>query len=91
MTFEGRIQKLEKSLPAKEKFSLWFHRAKAAGGFVPYWERELAGPLAPFEWFEDEEAYLLFRLVNDVNFAILKMLPKTRICVSLHIARWMAF
>jgi hypothetical protein len=69
---EGRIHRLEASLAAKEKFFLWLHYAKAAGGFAPYWERELAGPLAPLEWFEDEEAYFLFRLVNDVNFSILK-------------------
>jgi hypothetical protein len=69
---EGRIDKLEASLAAKEKFSLWLHRAKAAGGFVPYWETELKGPLAPLEWFENEEAYFLFRLVNDVNLTILK-------------------
>ena len=71
MTIETRIHRLETSLAAREKFSLWFQRAKAAGGFVPYWERELKGPLAPLEWFEDEEPYLLFRLVNDVNFTIL--------------------
>lgn len=71
MTIEGRIHKLEKSLAAKEKFSLWFHRAKAAGGFLPHWEKELKGPMAPFDWFVDEEAYLLLRLVNDVNFSIL--------------------
>jgi hypothetical protein len=71
MTLERRINRLEKSLAAKEKFKLWLHRAKAAGGFLPYWEKELKGPLAPYEWFEDEEAYLLFRLVNDVNFTIL--------------------
>ena len=59
MTFEGRIHRLEASLTAKEKFALWLHRAKADGGFLPYWEKELKGPLAPFEWFEDEEAYLL--------------------------------
>lgn len=33
---------------------------------------------APFEWFEDEEAYLLFRLVNDVNFTILNNTDKNR-------------
>jgi hypothetical protein len=71
MTSERRINRLEKSLTDKGKFSLWLHRAKAAGGFVPYWEKELQGPLAPFEWFEDEEAYLVFRLVNDLNFNIL--------------------
>ena len=78
MTLERRIHRLEASLAAKEKFSLWLHRAKAAGGFVPHWERELAGPLAPFEWFEDEEAYLLFRLVNDVNFTILNNASKNQ-------------
>ena len=78
MTLEARIQKLETSLAAREKFSLWLHRAKAAGGFVPYWEKELSGPLAPFEWFEDEEAYLLFRLVNDVNFTILNNASKNQ-------------
>ena len=78
MTLEARIHKLEASLTAKEKFSLWFHRAKAAGGFVPYWEKELHGPLAPLDWFEDEEAYLLFRLVNDVNFTILNNASKNQ-------------
>jgi hypothetical protein len=78
MTLEARIHKLEASLAAKEKFSLWFHRAKAAGGFVPYWERELKGSMAPFEWCEDEEAYLLFRLVNDVNFTILNNTSKNQ-------------
>lgn len=72
MTSKRRIDKLESSLAAKKKFFLWLHRAKAAGGFVPYWEQELKGPLAPPNWFEDEEAFLLFRLVNDVNLAILK-------------------
>jgi hypothetical protein len=71
MTSERRINKLERSLAAKEKFSLWLRRAKAAGGLVPHWEKELSGPLAPFDWFDDEEAYFLFRLVNDVNFSIL--------------------
>ncbi len=75
MTLETRIRKLETSLPAKEKFFLWLHRAKATGGFVPYWEKELKGPLAPLEWFADEEAYSLFRLVNDVNFTILNNAP----------------
>lgn len=78
MTIEGRIQKLERSLPAKEKFILWLRRAKAAGGFVPYWEKELKGPMVPFEWCEDEEAYLLFRLVNDVNFTILNNASKNQ-------------
>jgi hypothetical protein len=78
VTLEGRIDKLEASLAAKEKFALWLHRAKAAGGFLPYWERELKGSLAPFEWFEDEEAYLLFRLVNDVNFTILNNASKNQ-------------
>ena len=78
MTLEARIHKLETSLAAKEKFSLWLHRAKAAGGFVPYWEKELRGPLVPFEWFEDEEAYFLFRLVNDVNFTILNNASKNQ-------------
>lgn len=72
MTIEGRIHRLEKSLTSREKFSLWLRRAKAAGGLVPYWEKELKGPLVQFEWFEDEEAYLLFRLVNDVNLMIFK-------------------
>jgi hypothetical protein len=45
---------------------------------LPYWEKELKGPLAPFEWFEDEEAYLLFRLVNDVNFTILNNASKNQ-------------
>lgn len=78
MTLETRIHKLETSLPAKEKFTLWLHRAKAAGGFVPYWEKELKGPLAPLDWFEDEEAYLLFRLVNDVNFTVFQNAHKNR-------------
>jgi hypothetical protein len=78
VTIEGRIQKLERSLPAKEKFILWLRRAKAAGGFVPYWEKELKGPMVPFEWCEDEEAYLLFRLVNDVNFTILNNASKNQ-------------
>jgi hypothetical protein len=78
VTLETRIQRLEASLAAREKFSLWLHRAKAAGGFVPYWERELKGLLAPLEWFEDEEAYFLFRLVNDVNFTILNNASKNQ-------------
>ena len=78
MTLERRINKLETSLLAKEKFFLWLNRAKAAGGFVPYWEKELKGPLAPLEWFADEEAYLLFRLVNDVNFTILNNASKNK-------------
>jgi hypothetical protein len=72
VTSERRIHRLETSLAPREKFSLWFHRAKAAGGFVAYWEKELKGPLAPSEWFEDEEAFFLFHLVNDVNFTILR-------------------
>jgi len=72
MTSERRINRLEKSLTAKDKFSLWLHHAKAAGGFVPYWERELKGPMVPFEWCEDEEAHLLFHLVNDLNSSILR-------------------
>jgi hypothetical protein len=78
VTLEARIHKLETSLAAKEKFALWLHHAKAAGGFVPYWEKELKGPLAPFAWFEDEEAYFLFRLVNDVNFTILNNASKNQ-------------
>jgi hypothetical protein len=78
VNLEGRINRLEASLTAREKFSLWFHRAKAAGGFAPYWERELAGPFAPFEWFEDEEAYFLFTLVNDLNFTILNNASKNQ-------------
>ena len=76
MRLGGRIDKLEASLPAKEKFSLWLHRAKAAGRFVPYWEGELAGPLASLEWFEDEEAHFLFVLVNEVNFDVLNNASK---------------
>ena len=72
MAFKGRIQKLEASLEANKKFLLWLHDAKAAGGFISYWEREIRGPLVPLEWFADEEAYFLWRLVNDVNFAIWK-------------------
>ena len=45
---------------------------------MPYWEKELRGPLVPFEWFEDEEAYFLFRLVNDVNFTILNNASKNQ-------------
>jgi hypothetical protein len=74
----GRIHKLEGSLAAKEKFLLWLHHAKAAGGFVAYWEKELKGPMVPFEWFEDEEAYFLFRLVNDLNFTILNNATKNQ-------------
>jgi hypothetical protein len=40
---EGRIHRLEASLDAKRKFFLWFHRAKDAGGFAPYWDKELKG------------------------------------------------
>lgn len=72
MKLKGRINKLEKSLAGIEKFTLWFRRAKTAGGFVLYWEEELDGPLAPLEWFDDEEAHFLFILVNEVSFAILK-------------------
>jgi hypothetical protein len=72
MAFKGRIQKLEASLEAKKKFLLWLHDAKAVGGFISYWEREIRGSLVPLEWFADEEAYFLWHLVNDVNFAILK-------------------
>ena len=72
MAFNGRIQKLEASLAAKQKFLLWLEHAKAAGGFTSYWEGELKGPLVPFEWFADGEAYFLWHLVNDVNLAILK-------------------
>ncbi len=78
MTSKRRVHRLEASLDAKKKFLLWLHRAKAAGGFVAYWEKELKGPLAPFEWFEDEQAYLLFRLVNDVNLTILKSAETNR-------------
>ena len=78
MTSKRRIDRLESSLAAREKFFLWLHRAKAAGGFVLHWEKELKGPMAPFEWFEDEEAYLLFRLVNDVNLTILKNADRNR-------------
>jgi hypothetical protein len=78
VTIETRIRKLETSLAARAKFFLWLNRAKAAGGFVPYWEKELKGPLEPFEWFENEEAYLLFRLVNDVNFTILNNASKNQ-------------
>lgn len=72
MAFQGRIQKLEASLEASKKFLLWLHDAKAAGGFILYWEREIRGPLVPLEWFADEEAYFLWHLVNDVNFRIWK-------------------
>ncbi len=71
MTIAGRIHRLEAALEAKEKFFLWLQHAKAKGGFVRYWEQELAGPLVPFEWFADEEAHFLCCLVNDVNFTIL--------------------
>ncbi len=72
MTSKRRVHRLEASLDAKKKFFLWLHRVKAAGGYVAYWELELKGPLVPFEWFEDEGAHFLFRLVNDVNLTILK-------------------
>ena len=78
MKLEGRIHKLEGSLAAKEKFLLWLHHAKAAGGFVTYWEKELKGPLVPFKWCEDEEAYLLFHLVNDLNLTILNNASKNQ-------------
>jgi len=78
MTSKRRIDKLEASLDAKKKFFLWLHRAKAAGAFVTYWEKELKGPLVPFEWFEDEEAFFLFRLVNDVNFSVLNNASKNQ-------------
>jgi len=71
MTLKGRLQKVEEALDANKKFLLWLDHAKAVGGFVSYWERELKGPLVPFKWFGDEEAYFLWRLVNDVNIAIL--------------------
>jgi hypothetical protein len=45
---------------------------KRQAGFVAYWEREIKGLLLPFKWFADDEAHFLWRLVNDVNFAILK-------------------
>jgi hypothetical protein len=70
MTLKGRLQKVEEALDANKKFFLWLDHAKAAGGFVTYWERELKGPLVSFKWFGDEEAYFLWRLVNDVNIAI---------------------
>ena len=70
MTLKGRLQKVEGALDANKKFFLWLDHAKAAGGFVTYWERELQGPLVPLKWFDDEEAYFLWHLVNDVNFAI---------------------
>lgn len=78
MTLETRIRKLETSLAAKEKFFLWLNRAKAAGGFVSYWEQELRGSMAPFDWCEDEEAYLLFHLVNDLNFTIVNNASKNQ-------------
>lgn len=78
MTLEGRIHRLEASLPAKEKFFLWLHRAKAAGGIVPYWEMELKGPMVPFDWLEDEEAFLLFHFVNDLNSTILRNASKNQ-------------
>jgi hypothetical protein len=78
VTVEGRIDRLEASLEPRRKFFLWLHRTKAAGGFFPYWEKELRGPLVQFEWFEDEEAYFLFRLVNDVNFKILNNASKNQ-------------
>ncbi len=78
MTSKRRIVKIEASLDGKTKFLLWLHRAKAAGGFEAYWEKELKGPLVPFEWFDDEGAFLLFRLVNDVNFTILKSAETNR-------------
>jgi hypothetical protein len=72
MAFKGRLQKLEASLEAKQKFVLWLRDAKAAGGWASYWEGELWGPLVALEWFEDEEAYFLWHLVNDVNLMILE-------------------
>jgi hypothetical protein len=78
VTSKRRIHRIEASLGAKQKFFLWLHRAKAAGGFVPHWEKELNGPLVPFEWFKDEEAYFLFRLVNDVNIIVLKDASKNQ-------------
>ncbi len=38
----------------------------------------MKGPLAPFEWFENERAFLLFRLVNDVNLTIWKSVGTNR-------------
>ena len=69
MTLKGRLQKIEEALDANKKFFLWLDHAKAAGGFVSYWERELQGPLVPLKWFGDKEGYFLWHLVNDVNFA----------------------
>jgi hypothetical protein len=45
MTLKGRLQKVEEALDANKKFLLWLDHAKAVGGFVSYWERELKGPL----------------------------------------------
>jgi hypothetical protein len=72
MTLKSRVQKLEASLQAKERFFLWLQNAKAAGGFETYWEQKLREPLLPFEWFADEEAHFLYFLVNDVNYAMLR-------------------
>ncbi len=72
MALKARLQKLEASLEAKKQLFLWLQHAKAAGGFVPYWEQELKGPLGPFEWLADEEVYFLWHLVNETNLEILK-------------------
>src|ERR1035437_5014463 len=71
VTIAGRIHRLQAPLEGGKKFFLWLQHAKAKGGFVRYWEQELAGPLVPFEWFADEEAHFLYFLVNVVNLTIL--------------------
>jgi hypothetical protein len=71
VTFQVRIQKLEASLEASKKFLLWLEHAKRAGGWACYWTEQLEKPLLPFEWFADEDAYFLWRLVHDANLAIL--------------------
>jgi hypothetical protein len=72
MTLKSRMQKLEASLHARERFFLWLHDAKAAGGFEIHWEQELRESLLPFEWLMDEEAHTLYLLVNDVNLEVLR-------------------
>lgn len=75
MAFGARMKKLEATLESKKRTLLWLEQAKAAGGFMQYWRQCLNGPIVPFAWLDDPDAFMLYALVNEVNVSIFREVP----------------
>ena len=76
MTFKMRLQRLEDSLDAKQKFFAWLTKARLVGGFLDYMMQQLHGPMMAEAWREDFDADFLWHLVKDVNFSVLNRIAR---------------